>query len=207
MKRRVLAATMTMVSIGAGCRTKGPEPMGFFVTSVGKGDGGNLGGLEGADAHCQRLASAVGAGDLEWRAYLSATPRDGRPAVNARDRIGPGPWSNAKHIRIASGLRDLHEGNAIGPDTSLNERGQVVDANMHDILTGSTGDGKVVDQPDGTCRAWTSNSEGRAVVGHHDRGRAEPAVAWNSAHRSSSCSARGLESTGGAGLFYCFAKR
>src|SRR5258708_7346341 len=176
---------------GAGCGTNRPERMSFFVTSVGKGDGGNLGGLDGADAHCRRLASAAGADGLEWGAYLSAPARDRHPARNAPGRTRSGPWVHAKGGRVASNPRDPHEENALGAETSLNERGEIVDSHVHDVLTGSTADGKIADQPDGACRGWTSDSEGRAIVGHHDRGRAEPAVAWNSAHRSSSCSARG----------------
>jgi len=200
------ALLVALLSVGCG-RAGAPPSMSFFVTSAGMRDGGNLGGLEGADRHCQQLAAAAGAGGREWHAYLSAPAANGRPAVNARDRIGSGPWFNAKGVRIASSVRDLHSDHAaVGADTSLNERGQPVSDNVHDMLTGSTADGVVAEAPDGTCRGWTSNSEGRPVVGHHDRGRLEPWVAWNSAHRSPSCSAKGLESTGGAGLFYCFAR-
>ncbi len=188
--------------------------MSFFITSVGKGDGANLGGLAGADAHCQALAKAAGAGNRTWRAYLSAQARGGQAAVNARDRIGPGPWQNAKGVIVAKSVADLHgESNQLSKENSLNEKGEVVagrgdkPANRHDILTGSQADGTVVPgEADMTCQNWTSNAAGSAMMGHHDRqgGGAAP-TSWNAAHGSKGCSQANLVSTGGDGLFYCFA--
>jgi hypothetical protein len=180
----------------------------FFVTSRGIGRGGDLGGLAGADAHCQALASAEGSGDHTWRAYLSTSARGSMPAVNARDRIGKGPWYNALGDRIATNLTDLHgSGNMINAENALTERGDSVDARVHDILTGSRADGTAF--PDGvdlTCNDWSSDNPGRAQVGHADRKGREPhADSWNSAHPTSGCSQRDLEASGGAGLFYCFA--
>ena len=151
--------------------------------------------------------AAAGAGDRDWRAYLSSPATGNQPAVNARDRIGQGPWFNAKGVRVAANLRDLHgDGNLLRATSALTERGDQVPSHRHDMLTGSTPAGALADDAaDSTCRGWTSNDAGRAIVGHHDRAANEPAMAWNSAHQSSSCSARGLESTGGGGLFYCFA--
>lgn len=191
------------------------EPMTFFITSVGTGDGANLGGLEGADAHCASLAAAVGSEGVEWRAYLSTTAAPGAPAVNARDRIGPGPWRNAEGVVVARDVADLHsEDAALGKETSLNERGEVVngrgdDPNRHDILTGSRLDGTAFDPgEDTTCSNWTSDGEGSARVGHHDRtGGGEHPTSWNSAHGSRGCSQENLRSSGGDGLFYCFGIR
>lgn len=194
------------------------QPMSFFVTSVGLGDGGNLGGLAGADAHCQALAAAVGAGGRTWRAYLSAGAAGGQPPVNARDRIGEGPWYNANGQRIAWDVADLHgdiqrDSNNIRKPTALNERGEQVNGagdtpNIHDILTGSDSHGRL---PIGaaqvvTCNNWTSSAaEHRAIVGHHDRlGGAN--ASWNAVHASNGCGQENLASTGGAGLFYCFAE-
>jgi hypothetical protein len=187
--------------------------MSFFITSVGKGDGANLGGLTGADAHCQALAKAAGVGNRTWRAYLSAQARGGQAAVNARDRIGPGPWQNAKGVVVAKSVADLHsESNQLSKEHSVNEKGAVVNGrgdtpNRHDILTGSQADGTVVPgEADMTCQNWTSNAAGSAMMGHHDRqgGGAAP-TAWNAAHGSKGCSQANLVSTGGDGLFYCFA--
>lgn len=187
--------------------------MSFFITSVGKGDGANLGGLAGADAHCQALAKAAGVGNRTWRAYLSAQARGGQAAVNARDRIGPGPWQNAKGIVVAKSVADLHgESNQLSKENSVNEKGAVVNGrgdtpNRHDILTGSQADGTVVPgEADMTCQNWTSNAAGSAMMGHHDRqgGGAAP-TSWNAAHGSKGCSQANLVSTGGDGLFYCFA--
>jgi hypothetical protein len=185
----------------------------FFVTGKGLGDGGNLGGVTGADAHCQALAKAEGSGDHTWRAYLSAGASNGQPAVNARDRIGKGPWYNAEGILIAANLEQLHgENRTFNKETAVTERLDTVNGvgdtpNTHDILTGSRPDGTAF--PDGqdlTCRNWTSNAAGRAQVGHHDRlGQGETARSWNSAHASQGCSQQALQSSGGAGLFYCFA--
>jgi hypothetical protein len=192
-----------------------PAPMSFFVTSVSKGDGANYGGLAGADAHCQTLAAAAGRGAATWRAYLST---QGAGAVNARDRIGTGPWANAKGQVVAQNAADLHGdtleqarlGNRISKSTALNEKGEMVmgvgDAtNQHDILTGSTVEGKAyTDAMDHTCNNYTSNSTGSVQLGHVDRlGGAN--ASWNSVHASQGCSQQQLVGTGGAGLLYCFA--
>lgn len=192
-----------------------PEPMGFFITSVGPGNGGDLGGLEGADAHCQALAEAVGAGDRTWRAYLSTQAVGGQSAVNARDRIGDGPWANAEGLRIASDVDSLHYDNAnLRYEHSLNERGERVNSgasgdspSMHDILTGSGLDGTAYPAgEDRTCSNWTSSGEGSAMLGHHDRfSFTTPGSPWNTAHPSRGCSQENLVGTGGNGLFYCFA--
>jgi hypothetical protein len=187
-------------------------PLGFFITSVGSGDGANLGGLAGADAHCQKLASAVGAGSRTWRAYLSGT-ENGKP-VNAKDRIGSGPWANAKGVIIAQNVAELHGENKLTKETQLTEKGAIVNGrgdtpNMHDILTGSQLDGTAfTDGTDHTCNNWTSNSTGSAQVGHHDRqgGGANP-TSWNNAHASKGCSQQDLVGTGGNGFFYCFAAK
>ena len=187
--------------------------LSFFITSAGPGDGASLGGLAGADAHCQALAEAVGAGNRSWRAYLSASAGGGTAAVNARDRIGSGPWYNAKGVRAARNVDDLHsDSNNLGKETSLNEKGEVVNGrgdkpNQHDILTGSQGDGTAfADGEDHTCRNWTSNGEGSAQVGHHDRqGGGSAPTSWNSSHGSRGCSQANLQGTGGNGYFYCFA--
>ncbi|HBX37169.1 MAG TPA: hypothetical protein DEG76_07760 [Pseudohongiella sp.] len=183
--------------------------LSFFITSVGSGDGANLGGLEGADAHCAVLAEEAGVTGKTWRAYLSAQAANGNPAVNARDRIGDGPWYNANGVQVAASVDDLHsENNQLSKENSVDENGNVVNGrgdtpNRHDILTGSTEDGYATDA---TCNNWTSNGEGSAQVGHHDRtgGGANP-TSWNSAHGSRGCSQENLVGTGGDGLFYCFA--
>jgi len=185
----------------------------FFVTSRGVGRGGDLGGLAGADAHCQALATAEGAGDHAWRAYLSVSARDGQPAVNARDRIGRGPWYNAEGLLIAANLDELHsDRGAINKQTAVTERLDPVNGvddspNQHDILTGSRPDGTAFSGgEDLTCGNWTSSGSGRAQVGHHDRQGAGTGVnSWNSVHPSRGCSQEDLRETGGAGLFYCFA--
>jgi hypothetical protein len=185
----------------------------FFVTSRGVGRGGDLGGLAGADAHCQALASAEGAGDHTWRAYLSASARNGQPPVHARDRIGKGPWYNAEGLLIAANLEDLHrDAVSINKETAVTERLDQVNGagdtpNRHDLLTGSRPDGTAYQEgEDLTCGNWTSSGTGRAQVGHHDRrGLGEGISSWNSAHASSGCSQQDLERTGGGGLFYCFA--
>jgi hypothetical protein len=187
--------------------------MSFFVTSQGLGRGGDLGGLAGADAHCQALAEAEGAGDRMWRAYLSTSATANAPGVHARDRIGNGPWYNAEGLLIAASLDELHsDRNRIGKDTAVTQRLDEVNGvgdtpNMHDILTGSRPDGTGYPaDEDLTCRNWTLSGEGRAQVGHHDRVGREPGInSWNSVHASSGCSQSDLEATGGAGLFYCFA--
>jgi hypothetical protein len=175
----------------------------------------DLGGLEGADKHCQRLAQAAGAGSRTWRAYLSASAAEGKPAVNARDRIGAGPWVNAKGVQVASSVADLHsDANKLGKETSLSEKGEVINGrgdtpNRHDILTGSQPDGTVFTTGSNlTCQNWTSSGEGAAQVGHHDRqGGGQNPTSWNSAHASKGCSQPILQSTGGDGLFYCFATK
>jgi len=185
----------------------------FFVTSRGLAKGGDLGGLAGADAHCQALAKAEGSGDHTWRAYLSTSATANEPAVNARDRIGKGPWYNAEGSLVAANLDQLHsEMNAINKETAVTERlDQVAGVgdtpNMHDILTGSRPDGTAFDARDDlTCRNWTSSTSGRAQAGHHDRkGMGDGVNSWNSVHPSRGCSQKDLESTDGAGLFYCFA--
>lgn len=184
----------------------------FFVTSTGPGMGGNLGGLAGADAHCQALAKAEGSGDHTWHAYLSAAATDGQPAVNARDRIGSGPWYNAAGILIAANVAGLHSDAAqINKETAVTERLDPLNGvgdtpNVHDILTGSRPDGTAFPASDDlTCRNWTSSGEGRAQVGHHDRrGLGEGVNSWNSVHASQGCSPQSLQATGGAGLIYCF---
>jgi hypothetical protein len=189
-----------------------PESMRFFVTSVGSGKGGDLGGLAGADAHCQSLAAAVGAGGRMWHAYLSTQATEG--AVNARDRIGHGPWYNAKATLIARDVDELHGMNILTKQTALTEKGAVVNGrgdtpNMHDMLTGSQPDGKAFQSGnDMTCKNWTSSTVGTAMLGHSDRagiGNDPRGQSWNSSHPSRDCSQDGLKSTGGVGLFYCFA--
>ena len=203
-----LAAAMLAVALpGASAQD---NPMSFFVTSAGPGKGGDLGGLEGADAHCQALAEAAGAGGKTWRAYLSTS---GEGAVNARDRIGSGPWVNAKGVEIAANVDELHaETNKINKETALDERGQPVkgrgdEPNQHDILTGSQRDGTAFAAgEDMTCGNWTSSGEGAAMTGHHDLiGNPQGINFWNFSHASRGCSQEDLVGTGGAGLFYCFA--
>ena len=219
MKRvRNAGVLMTLVVLASPLLSQEPS-MSFFVTSRGPGDGGNLGGLEGADAHCQMLAAEVGRGSATWRAYLSQSPGfRGPAAVNARDRIGTGPWYNASGVMIAASVADLHgddqrDRNNIRKPTALTEQGDEVKGsgdqpNEHDILTGSDSHGRVVGPVGGaagtTCNNWTSNSDGAAVVGHHDR-LGGPNASWNSVHFSRGCSQENLVGTGGAGLFYCFA--
>jgi hypothetical protein len=189
---------------------EGDEATSFFITSEGPGDGANLGGLSGADAHCSELAGD----DREWRAYLSTSEEQGEPAVNARDRIGDGPWFNAKGVMIARDVEDLHsENNKINKENALDENGDAVNGrgdtpNMHDILTGSTSDGNAFDgDEDHTCSNWSSHAgDGSAQAGHHDRqGGGPDPTSWNSAHGSRGCGQADLQGTGGNGLFYCFA--
>lgn len=192
---------------------------GFFVTSVGIGNGGNLGGLAGADNYCQQLAQAAGAGAKTWRAYLSTQAAGGAPAVNARDRIGKGPWQNSKGVVIAKDVAELHSAaNNLTKATALSEKGDVINGrgdtpNRHDVLTGSQPDGTAFAAGDDrTCKNWTSSTQGAAMVGHADRVGLrddEPSKSWNSSHPSrgpdGGCSQNDLKSTGGDGLFYCFA--
>lgn len=205
----------------AGCSmTPATGPMGFFVTSAGPGRGGDLGGLAGADQHCQKLASAAGAGQRNWKAYLSTPPTFATqtapavPAINARDRIGKGPWFNAKGELIARDVAHLHNGNHINKSTALDESGRSISGrgdavNNHDILTGTRADGTAfAPQTDTTCGGWTKSGDGSAVVGHHDRIGPLPetwATSWNFSHQSAGCGMDALRRTGGAGLFYCFA--
>ena len=216
MKMRIgrlalIAAVTAGLSWGVQAQQSG---MSFFVTSVGSGKGANFGGLEGADKHCQALAAAVGAGGKTWRAYLSASASGSSPAVNARDRIGRGPWQNAKGIVIAKDVNELHGTNNITKQTALTEKGAIVPGRgdsptQHDILTGSQPDGTAfAGADDKTCGNWTKSGDGVAIVGHHDRTGTNPPPAdasWNSSHPSNGCSVDALKSTGGAGLLYCFA--
>jgi hypothetical protein len=219
----LLIATFALVAIGSAQTQPAPapppaaptQPMSFFVTSVGLGDGANLGGLAGADKHCQTLAQAAGAGNRTWRAYLSQTSAPPALPVNARDRIGSGPWYNAKGVIIAANVDELHgdsqrDRNNIRKPIALNEKGEVVTGagdtpNIHDILTGSDSHGRaLLGRPDvTTCGNWTSNAAGNAMVGHHDR-LGGPNSSWNAVHLSNGCSQQNLVSTGGAGLLYCF---
>lgn len=214
----VLAALTLSVLLGSylvRAQTQQAPGMSFFITSAGPGHGANLGGLAGADRHCLTLAAAVGAGNRTWRAYLSASVSGGQPAVNARDRIGQGPWYNAKGVRVAQNVADLHgDNNDLNKQTALNEKGEVVNGrgdnpNRHDILTGSQLDGTGFSgSADTTCQNWTGSGEGSAQVGHHDRqGGGENPTSWNSAHASRGCSQENLRGTGGDGLFYCFAAK
>ncbi len=201
----------------ASCSTTPPgPPTTFFITSANPGQAGNLGGLAGADAYCEKLASAAGVGGRNWRAYLST---QGGAPVHARDRVGSGPWTNAKGVVIAQNLAELHGNNKINKETALTERGEIVpgtgDAvNKHDIMTGSRPDGTAMPADrDATCSNWTSSASGQggAMVGHHNRGGINPDpvanVSWNSSHITPGCSMPDLVRVGGAGLFYCFAAR
>lgn len=202
----------------AGTAVAQQSAMTFFVTSVGVGQGGDLGGLAGADRHCQSLAEAAGASGKTWRAYLSTQAEGGTAAVNARDRIGRGPWQNAKGTVIAKDVDELHGTNNLTKQTALNEKGEVVNGrgdspNRHDVLTGSQADGRAFPPgEDRTCRNWTSSTQGAAMVGHHDRtglDESAPAKSWNASHPSrgagGGCAQADLRSTGGDGLLYCFA--
>jgi hypothetical protein len=213
MKKMSLFALMIVVAPVAPPQQ---NTMSFFITSAGPGDGAKLGGLAGADAQCKSLADAsgvAGVANKTWRAYLSAKASGGQPAVNAKDRIGNGPWYNHKGVMVAQNVADLHsENNKLSKENSLTEKGATVNGrgdtpNQHDILTGSLMNGTLSpDTTDTTCNNWTSNETGAAYVGHHDRqgGGANP-TSWNSAHLSRGCSQQNLVSTGGNGLFYCFA--
>ncbi len=205
---------MAATAIGIGYASAQDTGMSFFLTSNGPGDGANLGGLAGADAHCQSLAEAAGAGGKTWRAYLSTSGADGEPSVNARDRIGAGPWTSANGVQVAADVEDLHgDSNKLSKENSISESGDVINGrtdkpNRHDILTGSNLDGTAFSgDEDHTCRNWTHNeADGSAEVGHHDRtgGGANPS-SWNSAVDSRGCGQSDLQDTGGDGLFYCFA--
>jgi len=212
MTKTLVVAAIFLSVLGAyAALAQDADPrMSFFLTSAGPGKGADLGGLAGADQHCQKLAESVGVGNKTWRAYLTTT---GQGAVNARDRIGQGPWYNAKGVEVAKNVDDLHsDSNNLTKDTVLNEKGEVVkgrgdEPNRHDVLTGSQLDGTAfAGDADTTCQNWTSSGEGSARVGHHDRtGGGEHPSSWNSAHASRGCSQENLRGTGGDGLFYCFA--
>ena len=207
-----------LLSLGPGTSAAAQQSgMSFFVTSIGSGKGADLGGLEGADRHCQQLAQAVGAGERTWRAYLSTQAVDGQPAVDARNRVGFGPWQNAKGVVIAKDLDELHGDNNLTKQTALTEKGEVVNGrgdtpNRHDALTGTQADGRAFPPgEDRTCHNWTTSTQGAAMVGHIDRqGLRDDAQSksWNSSHLSrgpdGGCSQADLRSTGGDGLFYCF---
>ncbi|MCX5577905.1 hypothetical protein [Kaistia terrae] len=212
-----LAASMALLALAGTAKAQDASSMTFFITSAGAGKGADLGGLAGADAICQTLAGKVGAGSKTWRAYLSTQEADGKPAVNARDRIGKGPWQNAKGVVIAKDVADLHgASNNLNKETALTETGDPVKGrgdtpNTHDILTGSQPDGTAFPAGDDkTCGNWTKGgTEGAAMLGHHDRvglNDSAPMKSWNSSHLSrGGCNPAALQSTGGAGLFYCFA--
>jgi hypothetical protein len=221
-RRRTLPLVASIALTAAALSACAPTPetpqnkMTFFLTSVGSGKGADLGGLAGADRHCQSLAQAVGAGNRTWRAYLSNSATGGAPAVNARDRIGKGPWQNANGVVIAADVNELHGNNKLTKQTSITEKGAVINGrgdtpNMHDVLTGSQPDGRAFPgDKDMTCGNWTKGgAEGAVMVGHHDRSgldESPPAKSWNSSHPSrGGCSQEALRGTGGAGLFYCFA--
>jgi hypothetical protein len=211
----ILACVALFALAGGGAEAQQAN-MSFFLTSAGSGKGADLGGLAGADRHCQALAQAAGAGAKSWRAYLSTQAAGGAAAVNARDRIGRGPWQNAKGVVVAKDVAELHGANNLTKQTVLNEKGEMVNGrgdtpNMHDILTGSQLDGTAFPAgEDRTCGNWTkSGADGAVMVGHHDRTGLDdspPAKSWNTSHLSrGGCSQDALKSTGGAGLFYCFA--
>ena len=214
--RIAAAAFLALFASLAVAQTQKISPdMSFFITSAGLGKGADLGGLAGADRHCQQLATAAGAGKKTWRAYLSTTETSGGRLVHARDRIGKGPWYTAEGRLVARSVDELHVNNSINRMTALTEKGQIVNGradapNTHDILTGSTPDGRaaVVSGKDTTCGNWTKSGDGSAIVGHHDRWGLkddEPARSWNSSHPSRGCSQDNLKASGGAGMFYCFA--
>jgi len=211
-KRLVCVCALVALSVAIGSQfslSQAPASnMSFFITSVGSGDGANLGGLAGADAQCQKLATAAGSTGKTWRAYLSTS----QPAVNARDRIGRGPWQNVKGVVVAQNVDDLHsDNNKLSKENSITEKGATVNGrgdtpNTHDILTGSGLDGRL---PMGAtnCNNWTGNAAGAVNVGHHDRGGGgQNPNSWNAAHATNGCSQANLVATGGAGLFYCFAQ-
>jgi hypothetical protein len=209
-----LAAAVAAMLATAPAAQAQQASMTFFVTSAGKGDGANIGGLEGADAHCAALAKAAGASSTNWKAYLSTTMPGGDAGVNARDRIGKGPWQNAKGVVVATGVDNLHsEANKVTKETAISEKGEVLTGrgdpiNVHDIVTGSDPLGYYSTAGgDTTCGNYTKNSEGSVIVGHHDRAGLKVTrhmTSWNSSHGSRGCSQDLLKASGGAGLFYCF---
>jgi hypothetical protein len=222
MIRRSSFVALSAATAGllAACGAVGPSTpqagMSFFVTSTNPGKGADFGGLAGADRYCQSLAASAGAGNRTWRAYLSASAMPGSPSVDARDRIGAGPWRNIKGDVIATSVADLHsDTNNLTKQTALTERGSTISGrgdpvNLHDMLTGSSADGRAVnDGKDNTCGNWTKSGDGSALVGHHDRmGLRDdaPSKSWNSSHPSQGCSLDALKKTGGGGLLYCFAQ-
>ena len=218
IQSRISAASMVLAAVVLGgtsvaVQAQGPD-MTFFVTSNGTGFGADLGGLDGADAHCLELAKAAGSSHTSWRAYLSTTAPAGQSGVNARDRIGKGPWHNAKGVMVAESVEELHSpSNNVTKETAITEKGEVVsgrgdDVNKHDVLTGSDPQGMYSTAGgDTTCSNWTSSVEGSAIVGHHDRiglTDSRHMTSWNSSHGTRGCSQEDLQGTGGAGLFYCF---
>ena len=225
MKRRhsvyfatAAAAAVLLVACGTGGMggaSSAQSKTSFFLTSANAGKGADFGGLAGADRYCQSLAASAGAGGRTWRAYLSNSAMDGSPAVNARDRIGSGPWFNVKGDLIASNVDELHGANKLTKQTALTEKGEGISGrgdpvNLHDILTGSSPDGRAVsDGKDNTCGNWTKSGDGSAIVGHHDRQGLRddaPSKSWNSSHATQGCSLDALKKTGGGGLLYCFAQ-
>jgi hypothetical protein len=213
MKRSAITAAAFAVALAAGAAQA--QDMTFFVTSAGKGNGADLGGLEGADAHCNALAKAAGSKHTNWKAYLSTWMPGGDAGVSARERIGKGPWRNAKGVVVAKSVEDLHSDNVnITKQTALSEKGEPIKArgdtpNEHDILTGSDPSGRFSTAGgDTTCGNWTKSGDGSAIVGHHDRAGLKDTwhmKSWNSSHGSRGCSQDQLKASGGAGLFYCFA--
>jgi hypothetical protein len=222
MNRKIwlsLNAALALLALGlSGSGNAQQANMTFFVTSVGPGKGADLGGLNGADKHCQQLAQAAGAGSHTWHAYLSTQTANGQPAVNARDRIGKGPWTNAKGVVVAKDLTELHGQNNLSKQTAISEKGEIINGrgdtpNRHDVLTGTQSDGTAFAAgEDRTCSNWTSSTKGAAMVGHTDRQGLrddDTSKSWNASHSSrgsdGGCSQNDLRSTGGDGLFYCFA--
>ncbi len=216
--RAAVAAASIVLALTGTAIAQQPQPanMTFFISSVGSPFGADFGGLEGADRHCQMLASRVGAGGKTWRAYLSTQATDGKPAVNARDRIGKGPWVNSAGVQIAASVEDLHSpNNKINTETGRSENGRMIPSrlfvvNQHDILTGSLADGTAPPpDKDMTCGNWTKGgNDGAAMVGHHDRMGLrddEASKSWNASHSTRGCNASSLVTTGGVGLLYCFA--
>jgi hypothetical protein len=204
------------LAVLSGCASLGNNPMTYFITSTNPGKWADLGGLSGADAYCEKLAAAVGAGGKDWRAYLSTQSTEKAPAVNARDRIGNGPWVNAKGVVVSYNSAELHGHNGLSKLSSVTEKGDIISGrgdpvNMHDVLTGSKPDGTAFPAgQDMTCNNWTSSTTGSAMVGHHDRiglRDDDSSKSWNSSHGSRGCDMPSLKATGGAGLFYCFATK